>query len=79
MGGGGVNPNGSFKDQKAPCGRVCAGENFEDHDDEVIVTQEIIYSCGCQSIQHEYHDGCVSRRVIHHNGKVLVDEIIAAE
>ena len=74
-----MNANGSFKDQKAPCGRLCDGEHFEDHDDEVVVTQEVIYACGCQSIQHEYHDGCVSRRIVHHNGKVLVDEIVSAE
>ena len=74
-----MNANGSFKDQKAPCGRLTDGEHFEDHDEEVVVTQEVIYACGCQSIQHEYHDGCVSRRIVHHNGKVLVDEIVSAE
>ena len=74
-----MNANGSFKSQTAPCGRVVDGEEYEDHDDECIVTQEIVYECGCQRIHHEYHDGCVSRRIIHHDGRVLVDEILSAE
>ena len=73
-----MNPDGTFKDQRAPCGRVCDGEDYEDHDDEVVVTQETFYSCGCQCIQHEYHDGTVSRRVVRHDGQVLVDELLAA-
>ena len=74
-----MNANGSFKGQKAPCGRLVDGEEFEDHDDECVVTQEIIYECGCQSIQHEYHDGSISRRVVRHDGKLLVDEMLSAE
>lgn len=73
-----MNANGSFESQKAPCGRLVNGEAYEDHDEECVVTQEIIYACGCQSIQHEYHDGCVSRRVVRHDGRVLVDEILSA-
>ena len=42
-----MNANGSFKGKQASCGRLCDGENYEDHDDEVVVTQE-------------YHDGSVS-------------------
>ena len=74
-----MNANGSFKSLKAPCGRLVDGEHYEDHDEEVVVTQETFYACGCQSIQHEYHDGCVSRRIVHHDGRVLVDEILSAE
>jgi hypothetical protein len=74
-----VNANGSFKGQPAPCGRLVDGERFEDHDDEVVMTRETIYACGCQSIQHEYHDGCVSRKVVRHDGKLLVDEMLSAE
>ena len=48
-------------------------------DDDCIVTQEILYECGCRSIQHEYHDGSVSRRVVRHDGRVLVDEMLSAE
>jgi hypothetical protein len=76
---GSVNANGSFKSRPAPCGRIVDGEHYEDHDDEVVVTVEVEYSCGCMSIQHEYHDGTVSRRVVHHDGHTLIDELISAE
>ena len=29
--------------------------------------------------RHEYHDGSVSRKVVHHNGKILVDELLDAQ
>ena len=53
--------------------------NLRDQDDEALVTQELDYACGCRSIRHEYHDGSVSRKVIHHDGDVLVDELVSAE
>jgi hypothetical protein len=74
-----MNASGSFKDQKAPCGRTVDGEHFQDQDDETIVTQEIVYTCGCQSIKHEYHDGTVSTRIVRHDGVVLQDELISGE
>ena len=74
-----MNANGSFTGQQAPCGRIVSGDHYEDHDDEVVVTRETIYDCGCQSIQHEYHDGSVSRKVVRHDGRVLVDELLSAE
>jgi hypothetical protein len=74
-----MNADGIFKGQRAPCGRIVDGENYEDHDDEVVVTKETLYNCGCQSIEHEYHDGSVSRRVVRHDGHVLVDELLSAE
>lgn len=74
-----MNANGSFKGQRAPCGRIVDGENYEDHDDEVVVTQETHYACGCRCSQHEYHDGSVSRRIVRHDGHVLVDELLSAE
>ena len=74
-----MNANGSFKSQQAPCGRIVDAERYEDHDDEVAITHETFYTCGCQIIQHEYHDGCVSRRIVRHDGHVLVDELLSAE
>ena len=71
-----MNANGTFKSQQAPCGRLVDGELYEDHDDECIVTRETVYACGCQSIVHEYHDGSVSRTVVRHDGKSLVDEMV---
>ena len=69
----------SFKSHQAPCGRIVDGETFEDLDQETLLTEEQDYACGCRSIRHEYHDGTVSRRVVRHDGTVLVDEMFAAE
>ena len=55
------------------------GEHYQDQDSEVVVTRETLYACGCRTIQHEYHDGTVSRLVTRHDGVVLVDEMLAAE
>jgi hypothetical protein len=77
--GGGVNANGSFTGEQAPCGRIVSGQLYEDHDDEIIVTTEIFYGCGCQTINHQYHDGSVSRRIVRHDGRVLIDELLSAE
>ena len=35
-----MNADGSFTGQPAPCGQIVDGENYEDHDDEVVVTRE---------------------------------------
>jgi hypothetical protein len=74
-----MNATGSLKGQRAPCGRILDATTFEDHDDEVVVTEETIYACGCQRIQHHYHDGSVSERIVRHDGHVLLDELISAE
>ncbi|MGH9383014.1 MAG: hypothetical protein ACRD2N_01790 [Vicinamibacterales bacterium] len=74
-----MNADGSFKSRQAPCGRIVDGSSYEDHDEEIVVTREVEYSCGCVSIQREYHDGAVSRRIVRHDGHVLVDELISAE
>ena len=73
-----MNANGNFKAKQAPCGRLVDGEHYEDHDDEVVVTLETFYACGCQAIQHEYHDGSVSRKIVRHDGRVIVDELLSA-
>jgi hypothetical protein len=69
----------SFTSQAAPCGRIVNGESYQDRDDEAVLTEEIDFACGCRIIRHEYHDGSVSRKVIRHNGTVLVDEFLCAE
>ena len=72
-----MDTSGSFKSQPAPCGRVVDGENFQDQDDDTVVTRETDFACGCRSIHHEYHDGTVSRKVVRHDGVVLLDEMSA--
>jgi hypothetical protein len=69
----------AVKTEQAPCGRTVECEVFEDQDQEVLITQELVYACGCLSLRHEYHDGSVSLRVVHHDGRVLVDDLLAAE
>jgi len=71
--------NHHFTCQQAPCGQIVDGDDYEDRDEEALVTQELDFACGCVSIRHEYHDGSVSRRVIHHDGDVLIDELLSAE
>ena len=65
--------------EKAPCGKIVECEVYEDQDEEVLITQELCYACGCLHIRHEYHDGSVAQRVVHHNGTVLVDDLLSAE
>jgi len=68
----------SLKGQQAPCGQIVEAEQREDRDDECLLTGDLQYACGCRSISHQYHDGAVSRKVIRHDGVVLVDEIATA-
>ena len=74
-----MTATGSVPGQPAPCGRIVAAELYKDHDEEVVVTQKTDYACGCRAVHHEYHDGSVSRKIVHHNGRVLVDELLSAE
>lgn len=74
-----MNTTGTVKGLQAPCGSIVDGETYEDQDDEVLLTRETFYSCGCQSFQHEYHDGSISRRIVRHDGRVLIDELDSAE
>jgi len=66
-----------FTREQAPCGQVVDGERCQDHDGELLLTDELFYACGCRSVRLEYHDGGVSTRVIRHDGTVLVDELTA--
>jgi hypothetical protein len=74
-----MTSRGPFSSQPAPCGRIVDAHDFLDQDDEVIVTREVEFACGCRSIHHEYHDGSVSRTIVRHDGRVLVDELHSAE
>jgi hypothetical protein len=67
----------TFQPERAPCGRLAGGDHFQDQDADCLVSDEWFYSCGCRVLQHEYHDGTVSRRVVRHDGKVLGDDLEA--
>jgi hypothetical protein len=66
-----------FKSEQAPCGRLVDGEHYQDQDDQVVITDEWDFACGCRSIRHEYHDGTICRKVVRHDGTVLLDEFLA--
>ncbi len=68
-----------FKNEKAPCGQLVDGERFRDRDEECLLSDEMFYSCGCKTIRHEYHDGSVSSKVVHHDGTVVEDELIGGQ
>jgi hypothetical protein len=72
-----VAPSAKVLDQRAPCGRIVDGESCQDRDEEGLLVFDVYYACGCRSIRHEYHDGSVCRRIVRHDGRVLVDELIA--
>ena len=71
--------SGTFSHRKAPCGRWTDGEEYEDDDTEVLLSQGTAYACGCRAFHHEYHDGGVSRTIVRHDGVVLVDELLSAQ
>ncbi len=68
-----------FSSTQAPCGLIIDGEVFQDDDEQAVVTREMDFNCGCRTIRHEYHDGAIAEKVVHHNGTVLVDTLISAE
>jgi hypothetical protein len=62
---------------RAPCGQIVEEEHYQEHDEGGWSTDNLYYACGCRSLVHEYPDGSVKRKVIHHSGAVLVDELVA--
>ena len=62
---------------RAPCGRIVDAEHYQEQDEGFLVADNLYFACGCRSITHEYDDGSVQRKVVHHNGTVLVDELVA--
>ena len=71
-----VAPTSRFTEQQAPCGEVHDGEVLESEDAEGLATEQRRYSCGCQWLRQEYHDGSVYHRIVDHRGNVLEDQII---
>jgi len=67
----------SFINRSTPCRRRKDGEQYEDRDDGTLLTELVVFSCGCRIVSREYHDGCVGRMVTRHDGAVLLDELLA--
>jgi hypothetical protein len=74
-----MKASSSFTDHFTPCRRRTGGERYEDRDDATLLTQLVLFSCGCRIVRHEYHDGCVGRTVVRHDGTVLLHELLAAQ
>ena len=70
---------GTFRGEKAPCGRIVDGNTYRDDDAEAVVTHATDYACGCRAVNHEYHDGSVSRTIVRHDGHVILDELLHKE
>ena len=68
-----------FDSALAPCRHLHDGERTTTEDLQGLVTEDVTYSCGCQSHREEFHDGSVHRQIVDHRGKVLVDEEFRGE
>lgn len=66
-----------FQARRAPCGQTVGGERYRDQDEDAPLTDDQQYECGCRSVRHEYHDGSLSQTVVRHDGRVLIDELLA--
>ena len=72
-------PSSTFTDRSTPCRRRRGGVQYEDRDGATLLTQLVLFSCGCRIVRHEYYDGCVGRTVVRHDETVLVHELQAAQ
>ena len=68
-----------FDARLAPCGKSHDGERMTTEDQQGLLTEDLTFSCGCQSHREEFHDGSVHLMVVNHRGKVLVDEELRGE
>jgi hypothetical protein len=68
-----------FDATRAPCGHLHDGERTVTEDLQGLVTEDVRFSCGCQSHREEFHDGSVHHQVVNHHGKVLLDEEFRGE
>jgi hypothetical protein len=55
------------------------GEEVLGDDLQGLVTEDLRFDCGCRATKEEFHDGSVHRMVLHHSGKVLIDEELRGE
>jgi hypothetical protein len=69
----------SFDLKLAPCGQHKSGETEVTEDHQGLITENVRYECGCLTAKEEYHDGSVHMMVVHHKGKVLVDQELRGE
>ena len=63
-----------FVAEQAPCGKVVAGDHYQEEDDHGQVIRDQYYECGCRRIRHEYHDGSIEVRAVRHDGRPVKGE-----
>lgn len=68
-----------FESAPAPCGRLKNGTRSATEDEVGLFTEEIVFTCGCRRTREEFHDGSVHRLIVHHSGKVLLEEELRGE
>jgi hypothetical protein len=74
-----MKASSTFRDQPTPCRQLRDGERYEDRDGATLLTQLVLFSCGCRIVRNEYHDGSVGRTVVRHDGTALGHELLAAQ
>ena len=57
-----------FAAEEVSCGKIVAGDHYEDEDGCCLVLRDEYYDCGCRRIRREYRDGSTRARVIRHDG-----------
>jgi len=62
---------------RAPCGQVVDAEHYQEEEEGCHVADNWYYTCGCRIVIHEFTDGSIQHKVIHHDGKTLADELDA--
>lgn len=63
-----------FSSERAPCGKQMDGRRHQDSDCQGFILDNRTYTCGCRQVHQQFHDGSGRAQVIHHDGKVLMDE-----
>ena len=68
-----------FEATVAPCGKRKDGTRALTEDDLGLTTEEVSWECGCRRSKEEFHDGSVHVMVVHHRGKILVEQELRGE
>ncbi|WP_214371011.1 hypothetical protein [Pseudonocardia sp. H11422] len=54
-----------------------SGSRHHEGDASGMVFDDVMYTCGCRTFSHQFHDGSVRTRVIRHDGRVLSNQLSA--
>ncbi len=72
-----VGTSTGFTNERAPCGKRVSGSRHHEGDASGMVFDDVMYTCGCRTFSHQFHDGSVRTRVIRHDGRVLSNQLSA--